>query len=326
MRGRSSRPTRAGHSSRRTTTTARSARPSTWPATASDRGSTGTSPTRCPTWSGELRHAFWPHLLPIARAWADRTGRPAPWPDGLDDWLGMCHAAGQRRPTPLLLRYGAGDWNALHRDLYGELVFPLQVVIGLDEPGCDYEGGELVFVEQRPRAQSRATTMTMRRGEAVVFTTRDRPVPSARGWASAPDAPRRERRARRSPPRARTRVPRRCLSAVSDGPPLAARGPRCPDVSPGCRPGRQPVERRRHIARRSTRRRAATQPGPRRRRAGRRRGRADPTTARRRDRRSPGPRRVAPLRRPGAGWRRGRGRRATAGRPTRRDRTDRWGT
>ena len=98
----------------------------------------------------------------------------------------MCHDAGQRRPTPLLLRYGPGDWNALHRDLYGDLVFPLQVVIGLDTPGSDFEGGEFVMVEQRARAQSRATSTTIGRGEALVFTTRDRPVRSARGWATAP--------------------------------------------------------------------------------------------------------------------------------------------
>ena len=133
-----------------------------------------------------LRAAFWPHLLAIARDWAARAGRPAPWPDELADWLAMCHDAGQRRPTPLLLRYGPGDWNALHRDLYGELVFPLQVVIGLDEPGRDYEGGEFVVVEQRPRAQSRATTTLIGRGQALVFTTRDRPVRSSRGWAAAP--------------------------------------------------------------------------------------------------------------------------------------------
>ena len=133
-----------------------------------------------------LRSAFWPRLLPIARAWAERLGRPAPWPDRLDDWLAACHAAGQTRPTPLLLRYGPGDWNALHRDLYGELVFPLQVVIGLDEPGRDYEGGEFVVVEQRPRAQSRATATTIPQGHALVFTTRDRPVRTARGWSAAP--------------------------------------------------------------------------------------------------------------------------------------------
>lgn len=134
----------------------------------------------------ELRHACWPHLLPVAREWAARLGRPAPWPDDLDDWLARCHEAGQVRPTPLLLRYGPGDWNALHRDLYGDLVFPLQVVVGLDRPGVDYDGGEFVVVEQRPRAQSRATTLRPAQGEALVFTTVDRPVRSARGWSAAP--------------------------------------------------------------------------------------------------------------------------------------------
>lgn len=134
----------------------------------------------------ELRAALWPHLLPVARAWAARLRRPAPWPDDFAEWISQCHAAGQSRPTPLLLRYGAGDWNALHRDLYGDLVFPLQVVVGLDAPGEDYSGGEFVVVEQRPRAQSRATTFTIARGHALVFTTRDRPVPSSRGDAAAP--------------------------------------------------------------------------------------------------------------------------------------------
>ncbi len=134
----------------------------------------------------ELRAAFYPLLLPIAREWATRLGRPAPWPDELDDWLTQCHDAGQKRSTPLLLRYEPGGWNALHRDLYGELVFPLQVVIGLDEPGADYTGGEFVVVEQRPRAQSRATTLAIARGEAVVFTTRERPLRGVRGWAAAP--------------------------------------------------------------------------------------------------------------------------------------------
>lgn len=134
----------------------------------------------------DLRRAFWGRLLPIAREWADRRGAPGPWPDELDDWLERCHAAGQVRPTPLLLRYDAGGWNALHRDLYGELVFPLQVVVGLDRPGEDYDGGELVVVEQRPRAQSRATTIAIPQGHAVVLTTRDRPVRTARGWSAAP--------------------------------------------------------------------------------------------------------------------------------------------
>jgi hypothetical protein len=134
----------------------------------------------------ELRHAMWPAVLAVSRRWADQLGRPAPWPDELDAWLARCHAAGQARPTPLLLRYGPGDWNALHRDLYGDLVFPLQVVFGLDRPGVDYTGGEFVVVEQRPRAQSRATATTIGQGDAVIFTTRDRPVRTARGWSAAP--------------------------------------------------------------------------------------------------------------------------------------------
>jgi hypothetical protein len=133
----------------------------------------------------DLRAAFWPHLLPIARQWAERLGRPDAWPDAFEDWLGQCQHAGQTRPTPLLLRYGPGGWNALHRDLYGDLVFPLQVVIGLDAPGVDYTGGEFLVVENRVRAQSRATTKLIGQGEALVFTTRDRPIRSARGWSAA---------------------------------------------------------------------------------------------------------------------------------------------
>lgn len=133
-----------------------------------------------------LRAAFYPLLLPIARDWAARLGRPAPWPDDLDEWLARCHDAGQTRPTPILLRYGPGDWNALHRDLYGDLVFPLQVVFGLDEPGADHTGGEFLLVEQRPRAQSRGTATVLKQGHALIFTTRDRPVPSTRGWSAAP--------------------------------------------------------------------------------------------------------------------------------------------
>jgi uncharacterized protein len=134
----------------------------------------------------ELRAAFYPHLLPIARSWAERLGQPAPWPDSFDEWLDMCHAAGQRKPTPILLRYTENDWNALHRDLYGDLVFPLQVVIGLDRPGDDYTGGEFLLVEQRPRAQSRGTVTMLPRGHGLIFTTRDRPVKSARGWSTSP--------------------------------------------------------------------------------------------------------------------------------------------
>ncbi len=134
----------------------------------------------------ELRASFYAQLLPIARDWADKLGKAAPWPDSFDAWLDDCHRAGQERPTPILLRYQAGDWNALHRDLYGDLVFPLQVVIGLDRPAVDYEGGEFLLVEQRPRAQSRATVTSLPQGRGLIFTTRDRPVRSTRGWSAAP--------------------------------------------------------------------------------------------------------------------------------------------
>ncbi len=133
-----------------------------------------------------LRQHFYPLLLPIARDWAARLGQPAPWPDTLDEWLEMCHRAGQEKSTPILLRYREGDWNALHRDLYGDLVFPMQAVIGLDEPGVDYTGGEFLLVEQRPRAQSRGTVTMLPRGHGLVFTTRDRPVRSQRGWSASP--------------------------------------------------------------------------------------------------------------------------------------------
>ena len=133
-----------------------------------------------------LREAFYPRLLPVARAWAEKLGQPAPWPDTLAEWLDRCHAAGQTKPTPILLRYGAHDWNALHRDLYGDLVFPLQVVVGLDAPGVDHTGGEFLLVEQRPRAQSRGTATVVPQGHGLIFTTRDRPVASRRGWSAAP--------------------------------------------------------------------------------------------------------------------------------------------
>jgi hypothetical protein len=95
----------------------------------------------------------------------------------------MCHRAGQRKSTPILLRYRAGDWNALHRDLYGELFFPMQVVIGLDRCGEDYTGGEFLLVELRPRAQSRGEAITIEQGGAVVFANNERPVPSTRGYS-----------------------------------------------------------------------------------------------------------------------------------------------
>ena len=134
----------------------------------------------------ELKRALYPRLLPIARDWWAKLGRATPWPDDLDDWLDMCHAAGQSRSTAILLKYQQGDWNALHRDLYGDLVFPLQVVINLSEPGVDHTGGEFLLLEQRPRAQSRGTATLLPHRHGFVFTTRERPVKSTRGWSAAP--------------------------------------------------------------------------------------------------------------------------------------------
>jgi hypothetical protein len=134
----------------------------------------------------ELKQALYPKLLPIARDWWTRLGREAPWPESLDEWLQKCHEAGQPKSTAILLKYGEGDWNALHRDLYGDLVFPLQVVINLSIPQVDHTGGEFLLYEQRPRAQSRGTAIAIPHGHGLVFTTRDRPVRSARGWSAAP--------------------------------------------------------------------------------------------------------------------------------------------
>lgn len=134
----------------------------------------------------ELKRALYPRLLPIAREWWARLGRKAPWPDDLDEWLHMCHRAGQPKSTAILLRYRRDDWNALHRDLYGDLIFPLQVVINLSAPGVDHTGGEFLLVEQRPRAQSRGTAQSIPQGHGYVFTTRERPVRSARGWSATP--------------------------------------------------------------------------------------------------------------------------------------------
>ena len=133
-----------------------------------------------------LREQLYPNLVSIANRWAERLATPgttpAAFPPDLDAFLSRCHAAGQRRPTPLLLRYGEGDYNCLHQDLYGEHVFPLQVVILLSEPGVDFDGGELVLVEQRPRAQSAARVVALRRGDAAIIATHHRPQRGAHGW------------------------------------------------------------------------------------------------------------------------------------------------
>jgi uncharacterized protein len=129
-----------------------------------------------------LRAALYPPLAEIARAWAARLGRePGVFPATLAAFLASCAAAGQRRPTPLLLRYRIGDWNALHQDLYGTVAFPLQVLIPLARAGRDYAGGEVVLVEQRPRAQSRATALTVALGDGLIFTNRERPARGSRG-------------------------------------------------------------------------------------------------------------------------------------------------
>ena len=104
------------------------------------------------------------------------------FPPTLERWLSECHAGGQKRPTPLLLRYGAGDYNCLHRDLYGELVFPIQATILLSEPERDFEGGEFMLVEQRPRQQSRGEVVPLRQGDAVIFAVNQRPAKGSRGW------------------------------------------------------------------------------------------------------------------------------------------------
>jgi uncharacterized protein len=121
-----------------------------------------------------LRTSFYAQLAPIANAWAERLGA-SPFPLSHHELLDQCAAAGQKRPTPLILRYGAGDWNALHQDLYGAVYFPFQIVTILDRPGTDFEGGQFVLVEQRPRAQSRAHVVTPPRGAFVIFPTSERP-------------------------------------------------------------------------------------------------------------------------------------------------------
>jgi uncharacterized protein len=135
-----------------------------------------------PTTIAELRGAFYRHLSPIANDWAERLNGDNPtFPTEHAELLSRCREAGQQRPTPLILRYREGDWNALHQDLYGDVYFPFQVLTVLSEPGVDYEGGEFVLMEQRPRAQSRAHVITPPRGAFVIFPTRQRPNRGSNG-------------------------------------------------------------------------------------------------------------------------------------------------
>jgi hypothetical protein len=128
-----------------------------------------------------LRTTLYPPLAQVANAWRRMLGESEAFPEALVDYLAQCHAAGQTRPTPLLLRYGAGGFNCLHQDLYGDLVFPLQVTVLLNAPGEDFTGGEFIMIEQRPRAQSRPIVVPLRQGEAVIFPVHHRPGMGTRG-------------------------------------------------------------------------------------------------------------------------------------------------
>lgn len=134
-----------------------------------------------PPFVEELRHALYSRLVPIANRWSERLRSEIRYPEGLEDYLGQCHSAGQCRPTPLLLRYGKGDYNCLHRDLYGERFFPLQVIILLNQPREDFEGGQLILTEQRPRMQSIGRVVHLELGDAAIIAVNYRPQRGTRG-------------------------------------------------------------------------------------------------------------------------------------------------
>jgi hypothetical protein len=128
-----------------------------------------------------LRAAIYPRLVPIANRWNESMEIPVRFPPKHEQFIRRCHVAGQTRPTPLLLKYGEGDFNALHQDVYGEHLFPLQAMVLLAEPGKDFAGGEFVLTEQRPRMQSRVEVVPLGRGDGVVWAVRHRPVQGSRG-------------------------------------------------------------------------------------------------------------------------------------------------
>ncbi|HEX4595162.1 MAG TPA: 2OG-Fe(II) oxygenase [Bryobacteraceae bacterium] len=130
----------------------------------------------------KLRHELYGHLATTANEWMQALALPQDYPGDLPEFLERCHAAGQERPTPLMLHYGPGDFNCLHQDLYGEIFFPFQVVIGLSQPGEEFTGGELLLMEQQPRAQSIGHAIRLEQGEAAVITTRYRPAKGSRGY------------------------------------------------------------------------------------------------------------------------------------------------
>jgi uncharacterized protein len=134
----------------------------------------------------QLRCSFYPRLAPLANAWLARLGSERTrYPGTLGEFIEQCHRAGQKRPTPLMLKYGAGDFNCLHQDLYGEMVFPFQVTFFLSRRGKDFEGGEFVLAEQRPRKQSRVEVLSPNQGDAVIFAVHHVPVRGARGYYRA---------------------------------------------------------------------------------------------------------------------------------------------
>lgn len=129
----------------------------------------------------DLRTALYRGLAPLANRWAERLGEVSPYPPSLERFLDQCHERGQSKPTPLILRYGEGGYNCLHQDLYGEIAFPLQFTCMLNTRGTDFVGGEILLVEQRPRAQSRGHAIALGRGEGIIFPNRHRPVEGKRG-------------------------------------------------------------------------------------------------------------------------------------------------